>query len=389
MISTLLTVSLYTFVYGTATFVFKAADSTKSELKRKRFLVCGIIIMAIFACMRDISVGTDTADTISSYFVNQYGKDITFNGISDFLHGDVLYFIIANTIHLFGLGPKTFLFVLEICIVTPVVISAYIKRNRIPIHITMLIFSLLYYQIGFNWIRQSASSACILLMLVYAQNKLIKKAAVTSVLAILFHSSAINGMMLLLFVYTFMRIRNKYWQAVFGIGFMVVFLFLLLKWEMIVSFGITFGILPASYAGYLRVFSGQTTVERWFMVGNKTYVDYLLRIVLVIFPIVFARKHLSLEEQKNVNFYKMIGVVGLIIYSYILLNMHSAYGNRISYSIEYIQILNIGMCCSQSSGVKGIVPLRNVVVIGLALFYNIWLYYVLAWHATVPFIFGF
>lgn len=389
MISTLLTVSLYTFIYGTATFVFKAADNTKSELKRKRLLVCGIIIMAIFASMRDISVGTDTADTISSYFVNQYGRNIAFNGILNFLHGDILYFVIANLIHLFCLGPKTFLFILEICIVTPVVMSAYIKRNSIPVHITMLIFSLLYYQTGFNWIRQSASSAFILLMLVYAQNKSIKKAAVASVLAILFHSSAIIGLMLLLFVYTFMRIRNKYWQTVFGIGFMAVFLFLLLQWEIIISFGITSGILPTSYSGYLRVFSGQSTVERWFMVGNRTYVDYLLRIVLVILPIVFARKHLPLEEQKNVNFYKMIGAVGLIIYSYILLNMHSAYGNRISYSVEYIQILNIGMCCSQSSGVKGIVPLRNAVVIGLALFYNIWLYYVLAWHATVPFVVGF
>lgn len=389
MISTLLTVSLYAVVYGTATFVFKATNDTKNESKRRGLLVCGIIIMAAFACLRDIRVGTDTADTISLYFVGQYGRNIAFSSISDFLHGDILYFIIANIIHLFCLGSKTFLFLMEICIVTPVAISAYIKRDRIPIHITMLIFLLLYYQVGFNWMRQSAASACVLLMLVFAQNKLIKKAVVTAGLAILFHSSAIIGLILLLFVYTFIRIKNKYWRVTFGIGFMVVFFLLLRQWEVIVSFGIASGIFPASYSGYLRVFSGQTTVERWFMVGNRTYVDYLLRVALAIFPIVFARKHLPTEEQRNANFYKMMGVVGLIIYSYILLNMHSAYGNRISYSIEYIQLLNLGMCCSQSSGGKGIVPLRNIVIIGLALFYNVWLYYVLAWHATVPFMFGF
>ena len=317
MITTLLTVSLYIVVYSTAILVFKAADSTKSEAKKKRIVVCGIIFMALFACMRDISVGTDTAETISLYFADQYERNIALDSIEDLLHGDVLYFVIANIIHLFHLGSKTFLFVLELCVLSPVAICAYIKRDRIPIHITMLIFSLLYYQLTFNWIRQSAASAFILLTLVYAQNKAIKRAIITAILAVLFHSSAIIGLTLLLFAYTFMRIKNKYLRTVFGVGFMAVFLILLLQWETIVSFGVSYGILPARYEGYLRVFSGQTTVESWFRIGTKTYVDYFLRIAIVMVPIVLSKKNLSLNEQQNVSFYKIIGIIGLIIYSYI------------------------------------------------------------------------
>lgn len=344
--------------------------------------------MAIFACMRDIHIGTDTANTLSIYLVEQYEKDIIFSNLSDFLHGDILYFILAQIIYFFHLGPKTFLFLLEICTLIPVALCAYIKREHIPIHITMLIFSLLYYQLSFNWIRQSVSSAYILLTLVYAQHKSIK-AAFTAIIAILFHSSAIIGLGLLLFVYAFMHIKNKKAQMAAGIWFIVVFLILLLQWEIIIAFGINHGILPERYAGYLRVFSGITTVESWFLVGKRMYIDYLLRIVLVITPILLSKKNLPIREQKNANFYKMISIIGLIIYSYILLGMHSSYGNRITYSIEYIQVLNLGLCYSKSLKYKGSIPLCNIFIIGIVILYNIWLYYVLGWHDTVPFVFGF
>ena len=38
----------------------------------------------------------------------------------------------------------------------------------------------------------------------------------------------------------------------------------------------------------------------------------------------------------------MVAVIGTIIYGYVLLSMHSAYGNRISYAVEYVQIINLG-----------------------------------------------
>ena len=388
MISTVLTIILYIAVYGVTALIFKAANDSVSDKTAKRYIAFGIIILAVVACLRDVNVGTDTQDTITQFYYNQIDRNIAVEGIFGFLNGDIPYYILSHILHVCHLGEKTFLFVMELMILIPVGIVAYKKRNLIPIHLTMLIFSLLYYQLGFNWIRQSVANAFILLALVYFQEKKLRKAVLLSLLGIMIHTSAIIGLSLLIFAYAFMRIKNKYMKAIFGLVFMALFLFLISRWEDLFSFAIQRGILPARFSGYFRVFTGQTTVENWFRVGVKTYVEYIVRVLIVVVSIFASKKVINESEIQNSNYYKIICVMGLIIYSYILFFMHSAYGNRISYAIEYIQILTLGICCVPSTGKRGSVPLRNILVLGLVASYNIWLYYVLGWHDTVPFIFG-
>lgn len=385
----LFSICLYSAFYISAILIFKMADETKCKTQKKGIIIFGVIFISLFASLRDVNVGTDTANTVQLYLEEQYSKKLLFSSFSEFLHGNLLYYVISNIIHFCGLGTRTFLFILELCTVAPVAISAYKKRKQIPIHIVLSIFLLLYFQLSFNWMRQSAASAFILLTLINAQQKNIKQAVFTAIMAVLFHSSAIIGLFLLIYVYTFMRIKKKSRRCTFGICLMVLFLFLLTQWELIVSYGISSGILPSTYAGYLRVFSGQTTVESWFAVGIRTYGDFVIKIILVVIPFVFPRKRISTDEVRQLDFYKIMSVIGLIIYGYILLTMHSSYGNRISYSIEYIQLVNLGACYVRPTRGKGMIPLQNILIIGAVLLYNVWLYYILAWHDTVPFVFNF
>ncbi len=387
--STFLTICLYSIFYSSVIFLFKIADEAKSKFKKKRIIFLGIIFVALFASLRDVSVGTDTTETVRLYFVEQYTRKLDFTTFSEFLHSNLFYYVIANVIYTLGLGTRTFLFLLEVCTVAPVAVSAYKKRKQIPLHITLGIFLLLYFQLSFNWIRQSAASAFILLTLVNVQEKCKKQAVFTAIMAVMLHSSAIFGLILLAFSYIFMRVKNRYWRFACGIGCIVIFISLLTQWEAIVSFGITSGILPTTYAGYLRVFSGQTTVESWFLVGIRTYVEFAIRILLVVLPFILKKRDASSDEQIQLDFNKIITVIGLIIYGYVLLNMHSAYGNRISYAVEYIQLINLGSCYVRTTKTRGVIPLRNMIIIGAVSFYNIWLYYILGWHDTVPFVFGF
>ena len=251
----------------------------------------------------------------------------------------------------------------------------------------MVLFMLLYYQIGFNWIRQSIANAFVLLAIVLAEEDKKKKAIVLCIFAVLFHSSAIIGLALFLFTYAFMHIKNKYARAFFGIGFIALFLLLLTNWDRLFALGINYGILPSTYAGYLRVFTGQTTVSRWFKVGTRTYVDYVWRVLIAILPWVLSFNETN-EFKNKTKYFKMVAIIGLIIYSFVFFRMHSAYGNRVSYTIEYVQIFTLGMCYRKSNNGKLVVPVKNIVIIGLAIIYNIWLYYVLGWHDTVPFVFN-
>lgn len=388
MISTILTIIFYFVVYSITTLIFKVANDSVSVRITKRYIAIGIMIMALVACLRDVAVGTDTQNTITLYFCNQIDRNITAEGIFGFLNSDIPYYVLSNVLHFLHLGENAFLFVMELLILIPMGIVAYKKRELIPIHLTMLIFSLLYYQIGFNWIRQSSASAFTLLALIYFQEKKTKKAVILSLAGIMIHASAIIGISLLLYPYAFMRIKNKFTKAIFGIVFMAFFLYLISRWENLFSFAIQSGILPTRFSGYFRVFSGQTRVENWFRVGKKAYVEYIIRVLIVSVPIFVRRKQKDESEIQNINYYKIISVMGLIIYSYVLFAMHSAYGNRISYAIEYVQILTLGYCCVPHISKRGRVPLRNILVVGLIATYNIWLYYVLGWHDTVPFIFG-
>ena len=88
-----------------------------------------------------------------------------------------------------------------------------------------------------------------------------------------------------------MRAKNKYRRLAFGIGFIVIFIALLRQWEAIVSFGITSAILPTTYSGYLRVFSGQTTIEGWFSVGIRTYGEFVIRILLVVLSFLLKKRY--------------------------------------------------------------------------------------------------
>lgn len=384
----ILTILLYFAVYSISILAFKTANDSASNKTRKRYIAIGIIILAIIASARDIHVGTDTQDTIVQFFFNQIGRSIRTEGIFSFLNSDIPYYLIANILHFLHLGEHSFLFVMELLILIPVGIVAYKKRESIPIHLTMLIFSLLYYQVGFNWIRQSAANAFVLLALICFQEKKPQKAIILALVGIMVHTSALIGLSLLLFAYAFMRIRNKYVKAIFGIAFMFLFLYLISRWQNLFSFAIQSGILPSRFSGYFRVFSGQTRVDSWFRVGIRTYIDYFIRVLIVALPVFATRKDFDELELGNIKYYKIISLMAIIIYSYILFTMHSAYGNRISYSIEYVQILTLGSTCSMRVSHGRTIPLRNILVIGLALIYNIWLYYVLGWHDTVPFVFG-
>lgn len=384
----LMTVTIYIMVYSIATLFFVLANNTKDTFRQKIFLVLAILFLSSFAAIRDISVGTDTYDTISLYFTDQYQKSIRIESITDIVNGDFVYFIMSNIIHFFGGESGFFLFIIELSILTPVIISSYIERKRIPIYIFMGIFLLLYYQINFNWIRQSVASGWLLLTVVCMQNKQIKSAILSALIAVLFHSSAIIGLSLLGFSYAFIKIKNRMLRVIWGIILTGIFIILLTQWDTVFSLAVSYGIFPERYLGYIRVYTGESSVDSWFLIGLKAYAEYVLRIALVLIPFVFVRQNLSTSDSKNIVFYRTIAVVSIVIYSYIFLVMHSAYGNRITYAVDYIQILNLGMCYSLYNGRRGVIPIKNICLTGFIIFYNLWLYYVLGWHDTVPYVFS-
>jgi|GEM_PF-4612822 len=382
MISFLFTIVLYAAVYGTAILIFRAAHRTSKNRRKKWIVFAGVLFLSLIAAARSLDVGTDTAETVRKYF-SAYIEDPAS------AKGNILYQKLALVLNRFHLGERAFLFTAEFLILAPVAVGAYLRRDDVPIHLSMYIFLLMFYQVSFNWIRQSISCSFVFLAMILAQERKHLLAIPAAAVGVLFHSSAAIGAALLVFAAVFSRIRQKEAKLVIGPLFAVVALTAMLFWEKLFSWGIDQGLLPASYSGYIRVFSGQSTVDRWFLVGKRAYIDYLIRVALVVIPFAVGCVNAAPGNLRRVSFYKTATVTALGIYSFILFGMHSAYGNRISYTVEYVHVLNLGMCYIPRGTKMGrAVPLRNLLVVGSVLVYHIWLYYILGWHATVPFSFG-
>ena len=356
--SVIFTIFTYSIIYGGAFIFFKSADRAASDSKRKYLVFAGIIYLSIFASVRDISVGTDTATTLQGYF----GSRSSFPIIDVFSDYGGIFYLFSYVFQILHFGQKSILFCLELLILTPVAICAWMRRKQTPIYITMTLFLLLFYQVAFNWIRQSIACS--------------------------FHASVLIGIAIFASSYLCIVINNRILKILCISMLFVVVILLFSQWDMIALWGIKVGILPDNYKRYVSIFTGEVRLDRWFGIGKRTYGDYFIRVLFVLIPIIYQRPMLDKHEKGNLKHYIMITIIALLIYSFVLFGIRSPYGNRITYTVEYVHLLNLGSCCSAKVHRKGIVPLRNLIIISVALLYNVWLYYVLGWHDTVPFYFA-
>ena len=165
------------------------------------------------------------------------------------------------------------------------------------------------------------------------------------------------------------------------------------NWQRLSLLGIQMGILPNSYRGYINVFSGAhgTSFKGWFVIGIKTYVEYFLRILMFIIPTIVSKEDMSSPERKTqFSFFQIGALLSILIYSAAFFGLHTAYGNRVTYVLDGFNIIYFGFARFKTRTHKlGLVPASGLIVFLLCIVYNIWLYYMLGWHDTVPYYFSF
>ena len=400
MIETIGTIFTYAIVYSLAILLVSSADKTISIHRKKWKVSFAVIFLAFFSSLRDIEVGTDTVNTIVQYFDSAVKYNSIYTLFSSELSGStIVFFLIAKFIMAIGLGYKTFLFCMTLLILIPVAVVAYMRRENTPMAATMMFFLFLYFQLSFNWIRQSIAASFLILSVVLFIGDKKKSSIIIALISILFHSSALLGLMLFIVAWFSSKSKSKLVRG-FLVFITVLFAILIMtSWKMIALFMINQGILPASYIGYVNVFSGMhgSSFQGWFNVGLRTYGEYILRVGIFIVPFISVRHshynmRLANEENKGQEFalFKMCGFLSILIYSAGLFGLHTAYINRVTYFLDFSNIVYLGFTCNiNKKHSKFVVPFSQVATFVIAFVYNIWLYYILGWHETVPFSFSF
>lgn len=180
--------------------------------------IIALLIPCFIAAFRAKTIGTDVlvyveplknaainSDNITGYF-NSYWFHIWRNYyVSSYEIGfSMLVYIIAN---LFG-NIQAVLFFIQLLTIVPLYLALAPKRKEYPIWLAMAVYYLMFYNSSLNMMRQWIAMSFLLLAFKDFTNENKKSGFVWFIVAYLFHSSALIGI-IIYFAYKFIYKKNK------------------------------------------------------------------------------------------------------------------------------------------------------------------------------------
>lgn len=270
-------------------------------------IIISIFLLCIVAGVRDIKVGTDITVYVTRLIsvAEETTNLINYLNLSE---SDLLFSLIIFLGFKIG-DINTVLFMIELFVVIPIYMYAYLGKKEKSFTIIILVFFLTMYCISFNLMRQSlAMSFCILSYYFFDSQKK-KKAFFLIIVAMLFHKTAFVFIGVLIINYL-MKNKVKYRNIsiiliVFGILISCQLM------EYIVSISI--------YSDYLnretQIFSLGTIIKKLFwvlicvpflMMKTKNQEDYsniLLGTIYAFIALVFTATSFSIPGTGRLAYY--------------------------------------------------------------------------------------
>ena len=336
--NTIGSILLYYIIYIIASVYFIKADCSNNNKRIKAYIFCGVMVLSLFAGLRGVTVGWDTADTVK----DQFEKVGNYNSLSGLMANrdhikEPLYWFISFFLRKLTDNSKAFLFVMQLLTVGPIALIAYENRGRFPVSIIMTTYMLLFYQFSLNIIRQSIAASFLLLAFSKLMNKSYWQAGIFGLICCLFHNSGIIGVALILLLYIVINNRNpKVRFCLVAISIVLGVLFLT-SWQNIINYMISRDILRGNYDAYVSILSGDIN-SKYNTFRYRNIVFEVLRITGTLF-IVFILKGSHTGTEKEIRILKYGSILSLVIYSIINIVFRSYLADRGTLYLDYLQII--------------------------------------------------
>lgn len=383
---------LYYFVFVFACVLFAKADSSTRDRKIRFYILCGVIVLSLFAGLRGLTVGWDTAGTINARF----DRVRFFRSFSSLMANrdrikEPIYWVISYFIRKVTDSGRVFLFIMQLLTVGPIAIVAFENRDRLPVSVMMTTYMLLFYQMSFNIIRQSIAAAFLLLAFSKLMKKSYIKAAVLAILVCLFHNSGIIGVALILLIYILNYSKNKKLRFVLVLISLVFGILFLTSWQSAVTSLIEGGYISEDYDTYVAIMAGEViTKHNTFRYRN--IVIEVLRIFGTLIMLFFLKGEHSGSDQET-RLLKYAGVLSLLVYSIIDVGFGSTLGHRATIFLDYLQIILYASYFPKSlfenkkmSGGKVLIPKTGIQWSLLyCLGFNFMVYMIINFGHTIPY----
>ena len=387
IISTLLAYGSVLFIVWLCTYI---ADRIVNKLQFSILSSIIVLIPSVFAALRATTVGTD----VMVYAYPTYINSLSYNSLIDFINSsqmEVGYTTLVYLIsHVFG-NFQILLFFTALLQIAPVYkCCTLLKKELGGTTYPMIVYICIFYIAGFNVMRQSISCAWLLLAYVYAQKKHYIQTIVTVMIAFLFHSTSIIGVMFIVLSIGFEYIKNRKKQLFLCLIIFLVFVYVMRYWNSILYFLGNYGFLSYNKViGYSNIFEGNNVSN------SSLYVIEKAQIIECAFKVVFLL--LIILYQKRIASHTCSACfpsfcVGLMVYFYFFFVYHISYGYRVSMYAEYYLILLLPnimknrIVMSRYPKLQHLkMPAATIVSGASVLLYWFVLYVVLGSHGTYPF----
>ena len=339
---------IYYIVFIICGTLFSAADRAISDKKTKRWIFLGIMLLSAFAGLRNISVGTDTANVVHYRFDNarlySSWRSILTPGNEPFL--TLIGWIIRKNIN----DYRAYLFVLQLLLEIPVSIIAYKLRKEVNIAGVMTVFMLMFFQVSLNIHKQTIAAAWLLLAVIYFREKNYAKAIIVAAFATLFHGSVFMGVALFAIIYILSTSKSYTVRLIvilLAAGAAVILFF---NWRSFANIILSSERLANDYTGYLSIMAGETG-QRYTSFHYRTYISIVLRTIGII---VIVATYMRSERRfdSNTRFYMYCTGVGYLIYSLFVIAFHMYIGDRFTLYLDICQIILIPMLVGKSDSMR-------------------------------------
>lgn len=369
---------IYVLVFVISLLLLKISNVThKNKVVSYLFITLALLLPCLLAAFRANTIGTD----VKVYMLPLYNSARRFSGfIQFFTHTiilkDFLYLLLTFVCAKIGSFPLL-LGLLEALVIVPLFIAIKRKyKNGNEILISFFLFFTFFFNQSLNMVRQSISISFFILALTYLEEKKDKKFMLYSLIAVLFHSSAIVFLPIY-FLYKFLLKNNENKSEKLLKNTIFIFLIVVLfcfptMLKIANTLGLMSNIKYSMYSGkYLR-----TSYDFSFI---NTF------IYLFIFMILRLNKSKIKNNFINSNYYLYSSLISIIILQF---GTIITYSDRIGYYLFYPLLLFIlpSALVTKNKKITKNEMLYNILTYSIFIFYWIYWIAILNYNNTFPYI---
>ena len=368
---------------------FWLSEKCKGKFAKNGIAIIAILIPCLLAGLRADTIGTDVkvyvepmynaakeSHTLSAYMNQRWFVIWRYMYVNKF---EIGFSLMVFLIQKLGGSFAMVLFFIQLLIIAPIYVGLKKIHKPYPICFGMFVFYCLFYNTSLNMMRQWIAMAILFMAFSYLISGKKKKYGILTLVACLFHTSAIIGFVIFpIYIYCnkkreYIKIANfKLDEVMAPIKIFIYGCVMLLSLNIIAVILSHIGL--SKYIGYIQGDNGL------YLLPNQI----LLRLPIIIVFIIRWKK--ILKEDKLAPFYGSMLVLDLLISQLMSIN---AYAFRIgSFFSEYNILSYSALVYAGNRKYKANRYMALFYVIAYIMFYWVFYYVITGTHATFPYVFA-